>query len=81
MIQWLIVVALVLASAMYALWALLSPRARLRLLDAVAGKSSQASWVLALRRRALGELAGGCGSCAANGEDGPAAPAAPRKRQ
>ncbi len=68
MIQWMIVAALVLASALYALWTLLPPRARLRLLDAVAGKSTQLGWVVALRRRAMAELAGGCGSCAANSD-------------
>ncbi len=79
MIQWLIVGALVLASASYALWSLLPARARLRALDTFAGRSPQAGWAQALRRRTLAELAGGCGSCAANGDaDAPGA-TPPRK--
>ena len=70
MLQWLLVFPMVLASALYAIWALLSPARRLSLLDATAGslgahtllKTPHAS----LRRRAIAQLAGGCGSCAAN---------------
>ena len=79
MIQWLVVAILVLASALYALWSLMPPRARLRLLDAIAGQSPRVAWAARLRRTALAELAGGCGSCAANGDDGSAIVQTPRK--
>ncbi len=66
MIQALIVAALILASAAYAAWSLLSPRLRLRLLDVAARGPRAARLTAALRRRAQAKLGGGCGSCPAN---------------
>lgn len=78
-LQWLLVGLLVGASAIYVLWTLPTPRLRLRLLDLCDRVVGRNAATAALRRRALGRLAGGCSSCEANpAADQPAARRKPR---
>ena len=65
MLQALIVAALVLIAAVYSAWRLASPRQRLWLIDHLPGSVSDAAVVTRLRRKAVAETVGGCGSCAA----------------
>jgi hypothetical protein len=62
----LLVALIVLACALFSLWRLLSARLRLQLLDWLAAALGRPDrgWRGRLRRKALAELAGGCGACA-----------------
>jgi ABC-type uncharacterized transport system permease subunit len=70
---------LVAAGAVYSAWRLLSPNARLRLLDAlgVLPAALTTRWLTVLRRRTLARLAAGCAGCA--GGATPAAAARPNQ--
>jgi hypothetical protein len=81
-VQALIVAVIVVASAVYAAWRLMSARTRLRVLDGVKPTDGNAvgRWLLRLRKGVLAELtSGGCADCsqAANHVQKHAAPKRP----
>lgn len=71
-LQTILVVVLVAASAIFAAWRLSSASLRLRFLDAVAlvlapaGKYSGGRWLEKLRQTTLEQLDRGCHACSAN---------------
>ena len=81
LLQELLVGVLVIASALFAAWRLMSVRLRLRVLDALGSlpRPLTTPWLAALRSRALAQLAGGCAGCAAGGAPTPDAPARPNR--
>jgi hypothetical protein len=67
--QDLLVAIIVVASAVFSAWRLMSPRLRLRTLDLivpVATRLGAGSTVSRLRSRVTGQLAAGCGACSHN---------------
>ena len=65
-VQALIVAVIVVASAVYAAWRLMSARTRLRVLDGLKPTEGNAvgRWLLRLRKGVLAELtSGGCADC------------------
>ena len=73
--QQLLVAPVVAACALYSVWRLLTPRARLRTLASLARLpgAAHAAWLGRLRARALAQSQAGCGAC--GGKVTPVAPA------
>lgn len=68
-LQSLAVGLVVLGCALYSAWRLMSPRLRLRALDALERlpRALITPWSVRLRQRTLARLTGGCDGCAAGG--------------
>ncbi len=69
LLQGVVVGIAVAACAIYAAWRLASPKLRLRVIEGLGAlpPAFTASWLAALKRRTLVQLAGGCAGCAAGG--------------
>lgn len=73
-LEYLLVGLIVAACALFSVWRLLSVRARLSVLDALAALPGDPGgrWLAGLRQRLLARLGGGCGSCNQSALNAPA---------
>jgi hypothetical protein len=69
-LQWLVVVLVVAASAVYSVWRLLGVRQRLWLLDQLLplARRAHVGWPARLKAALQMQAGKGCGSCAANAD-------------